>query len=91
LTGHPCPFCGGTRSFAATWRGDLPAALHLYPSGPLLFAATLAAVAALIVLLVMRRSVRVSLTPRTQARILEIGLGLLALQWALKLFWLGNT
>jgi hypothetical protein len=23
LTGHPCPFCGGTRSFAFMWRGDL--------------------------------------------------------------------
>ena len=23
LTGHPCPFCGGTRSFAYMWEGDV--------------------------------------------------------------------
>ena len=23
MTGHPCPFCGGTRSFAYMWRGDI--------------------------------------------------------------------
>src|SRR5438309_622129 len=38
LTGHPCPFCGGTRSFAYTWSGDIADAVRLYPLGPVLFA-----------------------------------------------------
>lgn len=42
LTGHPCPFCGGTRSFASIWQGDLGRALHFHPLGPLYFAAGLA-------------------------------------------------
>jgi uncharacterized protein DUF2752 len=33
LTGHPCPFCGGTRSFAYMWRGDIAHAIQIYPLG----------------------------------------------------------
>src|SRR5437660_12497332 len=40
LTGHPCPFCGGTRSFAYMWEGDISDAVRLYPLGPALFAGT---------------------------------------------------
>ena len=29
LTGHPCPFCGGTRSFAYMWEGDISDAVRL--------------------------------------------------------------
>jgi len=47
LTGHPCPFCGGTRSFAYMWEGDVANAVRLYPLGPLLFAGSLVAVAGL--------------------------------------------
>jgi hypothetical protein len=90
LTGHPCPFCGGTRSFAATWRGDLNRAVHLYPAGPLLFvAAIVAAVGAGLCLLAGRR-VRLPLSSR-QSRVLVTVLGAgLAANWAAKLFWLGN-
>ena len=41
LTGHPCPFCGGTRSFAYMWQGDLTDAVRLYPLGPLFFVGSL--------------------------------------------------
>ena len=44
LTGHPCPFCGGTRSFAYMWQGDSARAAALYPLGPLLFWLTVAAI-----------------------------------------------
>src|ERR1700682_3704232 len=47
LTGHPCPFCGGTRSFAYMWQGDLPNAVRLFPLGPLFFAGALVGVAGL--------------------------------------------
>src|SRR5260370_17554698 len=40
LTGHPCPFCGGTRSFAYMWEGDMADAVRLYPLGPALFPGT---------------------------------------------------
>src|SRR2546422_9733529 len=49
LTGHPCPFCGGTRSFAYMWQGNLSHAAALYPLGPLMFVGTLAAVPVLLV------------------------------------------
>ena len=47
LTGHPCPFCGGTRSFAYMWQGDFSNAVRLFPLGPLFFAGTFAGAAAL--------------------------------------------
>jgi hypothetical protein len=40
LTGHPCPFCGGTRSFAYMWQGDIANSVRLYPLGPALFVGT---------------------------------------------------
>src|ERR1700694_1852388 len=42
LTGHPCPFCGGTRSFAYMWQGDLANAVRLFPLRPLFFTRTFA-------------------------------------------------
>src|SRR4030081_432153 len=47
LTGHPCPFCGGTRSFAYMWQGDLSNAVRLFPLGPAVFAGTVVGVAGL--------------------------------------------
>src|SRR2546426_11520897 len=41
LTGHPCPFCGGTRSFAYMWSGDISDAVRLYPLGPAFFVGAL--------------------------------------------------
>jgi hypothetical protein len=60
LTSHPCPFCGGTRSFAYMWRGDLSRAMSLHPLGPLLFGGALAVMVLLAVALITGREVRVS-------------------------------
>src|SRR5260221_11999552 len=41
LTGHPCPFCGGTRSFAYMWEGDIADSVRLFPLGPAFFVGAL--------------------------------------------------
>jgi hypothetical protein len=90
LTGHPCPFCGGTRSFAYMWRGDLSDAVRLYPLGPALFAGTLAGVAALAVGVVSGRTWEPRLTS-SQWRVLGVGVvSAVLMSWALKFFVLGN-
>lgn len=90
LTGHPCPFCGGTRSFAYMWEGDLANAVRLYPLGPLLFAGTLAGVAGLVAGVVTGRTWAPRLTS-LQWRVLGIGVvSAVTLSWALKVFILGN-
>jgi hypothetical protein len=90
LTGHPCPFCGGTRSFSAMWRGDIGAAAHYYPAGPLLFALTFPVALYGAWALMSRRTVRFGFHPRLET-IGLVGAGALLLaNWSLKLFWLGN-
>jgi hypothetical protein len=90
LTGHPCPFCGGTRSFAYMWQGDIADAVRLYPMGPALFAGTLATVAALATGVVTGRSWTLNLSSM-QWRLLAVGaVSTLVLSWALKVFVLGN-
>jgi hypothetical protein len=90
LTGHPCPFCGGTRSFAYMWEGDFSDAVRLFPLGPLFFAGTFAGVAALAFGAVTGRTWTPRLTNR-QWRLLWVGAGsAIALSWALKVFVLGN-
>ena len=90
LTGHPCPFCGGTRSFGYMWRGDLSDAVRLYPLGPALFAGTLAGVAALAVGIVSGRTWEPRLTS-SQWRVLGVGVvSAVLISWALKFFVLGN-
>ena len=90
VTGHPCPFCGGTRSFAYMWNGDLADAVRLYPLGPVLFAGTVVGTMGLAVGSVTGRT----WTPRLTAmqwRLLWIGAAsALLLSWALKVFVLGN-
>ena len=90
LTGHPCPFCGGTRSFAYMWRGDLTDAVRLYPLGPLFFAGTFAGAGGLLMAMLSGRT----WTPRLmsmQWRLLWIGVGsAVVINWALKVFVLGN-
>ena len=90
LTGHPCPFCGGTRSFAYMWHGDFSNAVRLFPLGPLFFAGTFAGAADLAVGAVTGRT----WTPRLsgmQWRLLAIGAtSAIAISWALKVFVLGN-
>ena len=89
LTGHPCPFCGGTRSFAHMWSGDLRGALLLYPLGPILFVATLAVSTYGIWALASGRTLLVRPTSRQRIWVVG-GLGLaLAASWSAKLLWLG--
>jgi hypothetical protein len=90
LTGHPCPFCGGTRSFAYMWRGDLADAVRLFPLGPLLFAGTFVGVAGLAAAAVTGRTWAPRLTGM-QWRLLAIGaVSAISISWALKVFVLGN-
>jgi Protein of unknown function (DUF2752) len=90
LTGHPCPFCGGTRSFAYMWQGDVSDAVRLYPLGPALFAGTLAGVAGLAVGIVTGRTWAPRLTSR-QWQLITVGVvSVVAVSWALKIFILGN-
>ena len=90
VTGHPCPFCGGTRSFSYVWRGDLERALALYPLGPLLFAGTILAVPVLLAALVLGRDVDLRLSPRWRtALVVALSVPLL-LSWLLKLTVLPN-
>ena len=90
MTGHPCPFCGGTRSFAFMWQGDIANSVRLYPLGPALFVGTFAAVGALAAGLVTGRTWTARLSPG-QWILLGIGAAsLLAFSWALKVFVLGN-
>lgn len=42
LTGHPCPGCGLTRSFAFLAHGQVLDAFRMNPLGPFAFAATVA-------------------------------------------------
>jgi len=90
ITGHPCPFCGGTRSFASMWSGQTGRAAMLYPLGPLLFAGVLLAIPALAAMLLANRDVTVRM-PETLRRALFGGaLGVLAVSWGLKLTVLPN-
>lgn len=90
MTGHPCPFCGGTRSFAFMWQGDIASSVRLYPLGPALFAGTVAGAGALAAGLVTGRTWTPRLT-RVQWILLGIAAAnILTLSWALKVFILGN-
>jgi hypothetical protein len=90
MTGHPCPFCGGTRSFAFMWQGDIANSVRLYPLGPALFAGTFAGAGAVAAGLVTGRTWTPRLT-RLQWTLLGIAAAsLITFSWALKVFVLGN-
>ena len=90
LTGHPCPFCGGTRSFAYMWEGDIANSVRLYPLGPALFAGSVVGVVGLAAGMVSGRSWSLDFSPR-QWRLVGIWVvALVGLSWALKVFVLGN-
>lgn len=86
LTGHPCPFCGGTRAYAAMWRGDVVGAARLHPLGPVFFVGTFVAAAVAGWALVRGRRLQV----RLPAAVWVLAGLALAVSWSLKLFWLGN-
>lgn len=90
LTGHPCPFCGGTRSFAYMWDGDIANSVRLYPLGPALFAGTFVAIGGLVTGAISGRTIRPRLT-RDQWRGVMLGTVVTVLiSWSLKVFVLGN-
>ena len=89
ITGKPDPACGLTRTFAWMWRGDLAHAVIVYPLGPLIFIATVALVAYLLMVIISGRSLRVSLSPSTERAIVIVALVAFGLNWAAKLIWLG--
>ena len=90
LTGHPCPFCGGTRSFAYLWQGDLADSVRLFPLGPAFFVGAMVGAGGLAWGLVTGKTWSVRLTA-LQWRLLVVGaVSAVAMSWALKLFVLGN-
>ena len=90
LTGHPCPFCGGTRSFAYMWEGDISDAVRLYPLGPAFFLGSLLGVGGLASGLATGRTWSVRLTSQ-QWRVLGVGVvSAILFSWVLKVFVLGN-
>ena len=90
VTGHPCPFCGGTRSFAYMWEGDISDAVRLYPLGPALFMGTILGTGGLAAGLVTGRTWSQRLTSRHWRLLTTFGVSALLVSWALKVFVLGN-
>lgn len=90
ITGHPCPFCGGTRSFAYMWNGRMGNAVQLYPLGPLLFVGTAVAIPLLALALLTDRDLTVRLPDRLRRPLLGCAAGALVVSWALKLTVLPN-
>ena len=90
LTGHPCPFCGGTRSFAYMWQGDVGRAAALYPLGPLLFAGTLLAIPLVAATVALDRDLMLRVPDRLRRRLVGVAIGVLAVSWGLKLAVLPN-
>ena len=90
MTGHPCPFCGGTRSFAYMWNGDIADAVRLYPLGPALFAGTIIGVGGLAAGIVSGRTWTSRLTAMHWKLIAVAAISALLFNWALKWFVLGN-
>jgi uncharacterized protein DUF2752 len=90
LTGHPCPFCGGTRSFAYMWEGDITDSVRLFPLGPAIFLGMLFGAGGLASGIVTGRTWSLQLT-NAQWRVLAVGVvSAIAISWMLKLFVLGN-
>jgi hypothetical protein len=88
LTGHPCPFCGGTRGFAYVWNGDVGHAMQLYPLAPLMFIGTAIAIPVLLYAILAGRGIRI---PMPIFRlVMATGLVALAVSWGLKLTILPN-
>lgn len=85
----PDPFCGGTRTFAWMWQGDIGRAVAVYPLGPLLFAITVAAVVYGLYVLVSARAVWINPSPTMIRGVLVVGFVALMLNWTAKLVWLG--
>src|SRR6266851_5553032 len=83
----PDPFCGGTRTFAWMWQGDVGRAVAVYPLGPLIFVATVALVVYGLFVLVTGRAVYLNLSPMMVRGVIIVGFVALALNWIAKLVW----
>lgn len=90
LTGHPCPFCGGTRSFAYMWDGDIANSVRLYPLGPALFAGTFVAIGGLVTGAISGRTIRPRLTRDQWGGVMVGTVVTVLISWSLKVFVLGN-
>jgi Protein of unknown function (DUF2752) len=90
ITGHPCPFCGGTRSFASMWQADVVKAARFYPLGPALFAGTFVVLGLVLAGLISGRTWSVHIRPEARRVMLGLAGAVLAVSWFLKLVWLGN-
>ncbi len=90
VTGHPCPFCGGTRSFAYMWNGDLSNSVRLYPFGPALFAGTFVAVGAFLTEAVTGRTLKPRFSTEQWKGIAAGVVATVLMSWTLKVFVLGN-
>ena len=90
VTGHPCPFCGGTRSFAYVWRGEVDRAAALYPLGPMMFVGSIVALPVLLAAVLTGRDFQWRLSAAwTRVAVVAACVPLLA-SWLLKLTVLPN-
>lgn len=90
ITGHPCPFCGGTRSYAWMWRGDIGSAFRLYPLGPLLFLLTFVGLGYALLVVLSGKVLEVRVPAKVRRWGMVFGALVLGTSWAMKLVWLGN-
>lgn len=88
LTGQPCPFCGGTRSFAQMWDGDVVGAVRYHPLGPALFVLTLLGAAGLAALIASGRVLRWRPARGREQRAYLAALGVLLSAWLFRLIFL---
>ncbi|GAC1330706.1 MAG: hypothetical protein NVSMB17_08270 [Candidatus Dormibacteria bacterium] len=89
VTGPPCPFCGGTRSFVALAHGDVAAAVHVFPVGPLLFAGLILAVLYSTGAVLSGRRVRVTMGRDLRRVLTVLAVLVLLVNWGSKLLFLG--
>ncbi|MGH7911643.1 MAG: DUF2752 domain-containing protein [Candidatus Dormibacteraceae bacterium] len=89
LFGIPGPTTGVTRTFAWMWRGELGRAAEVYPLGPLVFVISLLLTVYVVWIAASGRALSLTLPRRGMLAAGIVLAGLLAINWALKIFWLG--
>jgi hypothetical protein len=72
------------------WQGHLWESVRLYPLGPLLFVATVLAIAYGLTVVYSGRMISLVVPTRVKQSLIGLGLGVLGASWILKLVWLGN-
>jgi hypothetical protein len=89
LTGQPCPMCGATRSFAAMAHGNIGAAVHVFPIGPLMFAGLVVAVLYGLGVMLSGQKVQLLMDDRLRRTLVLVCGAALFANWMSKLFILG--